>query len=248
MRIVLCDDQVGHLKRMRSLTDEYFTIRQLPEGVEVKEFPSSQELLGEIGNGMPFDIAILDVCMPETSGLEIARKIRIANEKCQIIFISSSREYAVDAFTLNAVHYLVKPYSQDEFRVAMDRAIGQMERSEGHRIVIHLPSGAVTSVDVSQIQYIESIGYKRFVHALDGVFEETKTTLSKFFDILENLSPGLFIQPYRGYIVNLDAIRTVNPDKIIMSDGFEIIIKRGDFRKIRDVYFSWAFGKKGGDL
>ena len=64
---------------------------------------------------------------------------------------------------------------------------------------------------------------------------------SMMFAELEELTPGQFIQPYRGYIVNLDAIRTISSDKIIMQNGDFILIKRGDFRHLKDLFFKWSF-------
>ena len=61
---------------------------------------------------------------------------------------------------------------------------------------------------------------------------------------LEKMRPGLFIQPYRGYIVNMESIKTIEPRRMLLKSGDTILIKRGDFRKIRDTYFSWSFSEK----
>ena len=71
---------------------------------------------------------------------------------------------------------------------------------------------------------------------------EVKDTLSRMQEELDSISPGQFIQPYRGYIVNLDAVRTVASDRIFLNNGEFILIKRGDFRRIRSLLFAWSFG------
>ena len=110
------------------------------------------------------------------------------------------------------------------------------------RLLVNVGNGAVQSVSIDKILYIESQGYRRVVHALDGSYEEIKNTLSHMQEELEAISPGQFIQPYRGYIVNLDAVRTVASDRIFLNNGEFILIKRGDFRRIRSLLFAWSFG------
>ena len=60
-----------------------------------------------------------------------------------------------------------------------------------------------------------------------------------------NLSPGQFIQPYRGYIVNQNVIRTITPEHLVLHNGDSILIKRGDFRRLREIFFSWSFRNGG---
>lgn len=140
------------------------------------------------------------------------------------------------------MHYVLKPFSDSEFFEAMDRALVRNEKEK--KLLLSLGNGIVESVDISTISYIESVAYRREVHTDTAVYEETRQTLHSLHERLEELSPGQFIQPYRGYIVNQDAIRTIMPDKIILHDGTAIIIKRGDFRRIRENFFSWTFNKK----
>ena len=110
--------------------------------------------------------------------------------------------------------------------------------------MLQLANGIAHAVDIDDILYIESIAYRRAVHTGTAVYEETRKTLSKLMEELDGLSPGQFIQPYRGYIVNLDAVRTVATDRIVMQNGDSVLIKRGDFRRLRDVFFSWSFRRK----
>ena len=148
----------------------------------------------------------------------------------------------MDAFCLNAVHYVLKPFSDSDFIEAMDRAFAK--RADERKLLLSLVNGIVESVDINSIIYIESVAYRREVHTDTAVYEETRQTLHSLHERLEELSPGQFIQPYRGYIVNQDAIRTIMPDRIILHDGTAVIIKRGDFRRIRENFFSWTFNKK----
>ena len=163
------------------------------------------------------------------------------NPESKIIFISSSRDYAVDAFALGAVHYITKPVGRRAFEEAMNRAMESLKQKEGGKLMINMRNSMVQSVECSKIIYIESIGYTRIVHTAAGNYEEVKHTLSALYEELEKICHGQFIMPYRGYIVNLDSIRTITPGKITLCDGSTVLIKRGDYRRIRDIFFSWVF-------
>lgn len=243
LHIAICDDQVSQLSMIHRSVEKYFSSHHSIY-YEISDFSDSLKLLEKIQHEGAFDIIILDVMMPKALGTEIAGEIRKRSEKSEIIFISSSRDYALDAFSYNAVHYILKPFSDDDLAEALDRAMKNFTEKSIKKILLHLENGVVQSVDVEDISYIESVNYRRIVHVNGTTYEETKTTLAKFAEELELLSPGSFFQPYRGYIVNLAEIRTITPNCLVLRDGTSIMIKRGDFRKIRDLYFQWSFREK----
>ncbi len=245
--IAICDDQSMYLEKIEKAISEYFI--NFPEyQVRVSGFCNSSVFLDELEKTGGWDIVILDICMPGISGTEIAREIRRRHDRTEIIFISVSSDYALAAFALKAVHYVLKPFSSAEFHEALSRALLPFSDRKPRRILLHLASGSIQSIDASSILYIESIAYRRVVHTSKGVFEETRRTLSSFLEELGDLFPGQFIQPYRGYIVNLEAIRTISPDHITLQSGDSVPIKRGDFRKLRESYFKWSFRDEGADV
>lgn len=241
VRVAICDDQQEYLAGVHDAVSSYFSRR--PEfSVRISDFSSPTRFLEELGRSSGWDIVVLDICLPRILGTDIAKEIRRRHDRTEIIFISVSRDYAIEAFSLNAVHYVVKPFTDAQLEEAMDRAMESFGEKSMRRLLVNVGNGAVQSVSIDKILYIESQGYRRVVHALDGSYEEIKNTLSHMQEELEAISPGQFIQPYRGYIVNLDAVRTVASDRIFLNNGEFILIKRGDFRRIRSLLFAWSFG------
>lgn len=239
MRIAICDDDRKELDSIRQSLDNYFCHSSIR--VSVHEFNDPRLFLRSIEQGIPWDIVLLDICMPGVLGTDIAKRIRERHDKTEIIFLTVSRDYAVEAFSLKAAHYLLKPFTEAEFNEAFDRAITPFLKKEIKPLLLQLENGVVQKVDFKDIIYIESVGYRRVVHTLAASYEETKKTLSRLFDELEEIAPGQFIMPYRGYVINLDAVRTITSNHVKMQNGDEILIKRGDFRRLRDVFFSWSF-------
>ena len=182
--------------------------------------------------------------MPGMLGTDLARSMVSRLPDVRIVFMSVSRDYAVDAFEMGAVHYVTKPVSQKTLFEALDRALAPSAAKTPARLLVHMRNAVVQSIECDDIIYIESIGYTRVVHTWGGVYEEMRKTLSSLLEELDGLCPGRFFSPYRGYIVNLDHIATITPAHIEMRDGSRILIKRGDFRRIRDIFFAWTFSRK----
>ena len=240
LRIAICDDQDESLRLIDRALDNYLADSQ-GSVADVSRYENPDAFLSDLHLSGGWDIVILDVCMPGMNGMDLAREIRSRHDRTEIIFISFSSDYAVEAFAFNAVHYVLKPFEYKDFKEAMDRAVGQILEKGSLPVMLQLENGIMQIVDADDILYIESVGYRRIVHTRSAVYEETKKSLSKMIAELEELTPGQFIQPYRGYIVNLDAIRTISSDKIIMQNGDFILIKRGDFRHLKDLFFKWSF-------
>ena len=238
--IAVCDDTHQHLESLCAQVEGYFSSHGSPEH-EILSYSSPDALIQDLENGRRCDIAILDIIMPGKSGTDTARRIREIDEDARIIFASVSREYAIEAYSIGAVHYIPKPVEPEALEEALDRAISFKHPKPERRIVLYMKNAIIQSVECNDILYIESLGYRRIVHTRQGVFEETKQTLSTLLEELECLCPGQFCSPYRGYIINLNEISTITPSHIVMRDGFKVLMKRGDYRRIRDIYFAWTF-------
>lgn len=244
LSIVVCDDTLQHLTAVCEAAESYFSARSDLKH-EILRYSSPDVLIQDLENGGRCDIAILDIIMPGMIGTETARRIKELNPEARIIFASVSREYAIEAFNIGAVHYIPKPVAAPALEAALDRALSS-HLNPSKRIVLHMKNAVMQSVECSDILYIESVGYRRIVHTKHGIYEEMRKPLSALMEELDQLSPGQFCIPYRGYIINLSEVSTITPSHIMMRDGARILIKRGDYRRIRDIYFSWIFSLSAG--
>ena len=115
LRIAICDDQPTQLMLICSAAKQYFAEFQ-KYVAEVYGFQNAMEFLDSLEQTGGYDIAILDICMPGINGVRVGTEIRKRKDPTEIIFLTTSNEFAVEAFALNAVHYLVKPFTQEQFQ------------------------------------------------------------------------------------------------------------------------------------
>ncbi|MBR5315940.1 MAG: response regulator, partial [Firmicutes bacterium] len=154
-RIAICDDETIWLKQAVSLIEEYG--REKGKVLEVSTFGCAKSFLEREEGQQTFDIYLIDIYMPEMTGMELSEHLRKKGIQMPIIFLTSSVDHALDAYNVNATHYLVKPYTKERFFDAMDRAVQSIPEEPYEKVVFKV-SGIYHSIDIQQIMFSETDG------------------------------------------------------------------------------------------
>lgn len=244
MKVAICDDDINQLDVIKAAI-EHYAIEHMEQTYAIECFENPLEFLQSLGETGGYDILLLDICMPGILGTDIAKEIRKKKEKSEIVFLSTSEDYAVEAFALKAVHYLVKPFTAEQLEEALDRAMEKLKSKQIKNVNIKMRNGDVRFVDISEIMYVESFQHSQIVYLKSDENIEARQTLSQLLSIFEGLSMGQFICPYKGFIVNQKSIRGIESDKIILKNGKGIPIVKRNFAAIKQQYFSFMFTREG---
>ena len=239
MKIAFCDDELSVLNDLRILLDQYRVERN--QDISYTAFQSPLTLLSEIEHGARYDILFLDVMMPGETGLDAAAEIRAYDTNVQIIFLSSSAEFAVSSYTVNAFFYQLKPIWKDSFFRLMDSAIVACEQERSHSLILRCKSG-ITRIELRQLEYCEVIHRTLFIHLTTGKVLESIGSLDELVRQLEDYP--CFIRPHRSFLINMDCVQTISSHAITMSCLTQIPIPRGKYNDIRDTYLEYAFQNK----
>lgn len=244
MRIGICDDMTEELNNIKNLTEIYANNHN-QHIFNIATFSNSFEFLENYEKCGGYDILLLDICMPGILEVDVAREIRSKKDKCEIIFLTSCADYAVDAFALKATHYLVKPFKSQDFYDALDRAMEKIQQNQVKNLVVKIENGNACSVNIDEIYYCEAIGHNQQIHMMDSKIVETRSSLSELFYNLEQLSQsGQFIMPYKGFIVNQKQIKEITPSNIILKTNCAIPLVKRNFNIIKKQYFDFIFRKE----
>lgn len=239
MKIAICDDKKEQIAIIKAALEAYFHDKKF-EDFDIFSFDKAFDFL-DSREKTDYDLVMLDICMPGMLGTDVAKEIRQRKDKTEIIFLTTSDEFAVDAFQVKAAHYLLKPFNKSDFAEAMDRALQNIDKGLCKFICLKCVRGTAETVDKDSITYIESAAHKQKVVINNGKIIETAQTLTELHKNLEALSSGQFICPYKGYLVNQKAISTIENDKIILKNGKAIPIPKRNFRQIKQAYFDYMF-------
>lgn len=239
LRLCICDDSPEDVARIRTLAERF--VREHPElPLRVQDFSSPFDLLEHLEKEGGFDLYLLDILMPHLEGLELARRIRARGEAEEVAFLTSSREYALDAFEVAACGYLIKPVEWERFqRVLLDAA----HRLAGpglvsSRILIKTREG-LRKILFRDLIMVESFNHNRVCTLADGSKLMTSDTLTS---LLERLSDDpRFFSPHRAYIINLEHITALNADSALMSTGQRVPVSRASFSALKKAYMDYLF-------
>ena len=191
-------------------------------------------------------LAFLDIHMPAPTGLEVLTRVR---HLPRVVFTTAHPEFAVQAFEVNAVDYLLKPYDFERFSAAVDKALkasrggeldrlvsllGEVRRPETPRQLFLKASGRIVAVAVDQVTWLQAEGDYTRVHTRGG-----SHFVSEGLGGMEaRLDPGRFMRVHRSAIVALEALRDLTSDGdggylARLDDGTEVRVSRTCASKLR---------------
>lgn len=245
-KIAVCDDDQ---KDLLAFSDHIRrSCREREIDVDLECFFSAQELLDRIAE---FDIIFMDIYLRDANGLEMIQQVRRKIPDVPVVFITSSRDFAIDAFRVNALHYLVKPLSRTDLETALERCFAMLQAADLHSRaetalsrtltvkIIKNPIPAV--IRMQDIQYIEVFRKVSVLHTKRSEFE-TYASLNSIYEQLDDS----FLRVQRSFIINMDAIEALTGEYIMLDGGAQIPVSRKNRAAIKQQYQDFLFHKARG--
>jgi two-component system LytT family response regulator len=232
LRVLIVDDESLARRKLRLFLSEV-------EGVsEVAECASGMEALAFIRREHP-DLLFLDVRMPGIDGFDVLRQIR-GDHVPDVVFVTAHDKYAVQAFEVEALDFLLKPFDRERFGIALDRAwrriaaataksgMGVREIAAGQgdprRIVVR-SGGRILPLLVEKIEWIESADNYVRLHTAQQTYEVRETLAS----LQRRLDPRQFLRIHRCALVNVDALIDILP---LLHGEYEARLKSGQSLRV----------------
>ncbi len=234
LEIVICDDDNSVLEQARQLIDNWADSISVP--VTVKTTDNGDMLLSYCSRSNP-DVIILDIMMPFLNGMDAAKEIREHNSISKIIFLTSSPEFAIESYDVDAFGYLLKPVDKDKLFRLLDKCMSEISKP-ADSITIHSASG-YQNIYLHNIEYLEAQNKKVLICLYNGSKIEAFGTLS-YYEKLLPVEKGFF-KCHRSYIVYMPAVDHFSNTEIITKSGMKISISRGLGKNFQDTYFSYMF-------
>ena len=237
LKIAICDDEPKDLKTLRAQLLE--AAQELGLECCCDLFSSAAEFLAGAEDGQKvYDIALLDIYMEPISGLEAAKRLHCASPLTGLVFVTSSRLHAVEAFDLDALHYLVKPTDSGQLKNMLERYLKKSRRKKSLEIRIGRDP---VRLELDSIQYLESARNGTDIHTAGGMLHTSIPTGT----LAQNLGND-FLKIQRGFIVNMHFIDRIASDSCVLKNDLTILLSRKDRKAIRTAYREFIFNVTGG--
>lgn len=227
MNIAICEDEQVIIDELKILLSEFFSEKRID--ITVSAFLTADEFLSSKES---FDLVLLDYCLPDKTGMDVARSIRTMNRKTSIVFITAYSEYVFESFEVDTFRYLLKPIDREEFRKMLSDFINSFERFS--RIEIPLENKTVFA-NLSEIMYIESSGRYSTVRLVDTTYISTKPISAFQADI----NSFRFFRTHRTFLVNMKYIAAAEGNTIILTNGERAVISRRNLSTFNKCYMNF---------
>lgn len=236
INIAICDDNVEECKFIRDLLTLYANRFQQYE-IDIYEFSAPLELLTYISKQGGFDILLLDIYMPGILGTEVARDLRKLGDDCEIIFITTSRDHAIEAFEVNASQYLLKPYTEEKLFLVLDKVLKKISISQKNIITLKTSEG-ITRIDPKNVVFTET-GRNNYqiIHTIQGETLEVRMTSKNMFELFcKNKS---FVRCGASISLNLKYVRKISKDSIIFDTGMKLLYPYRVHKELKEAFLNF---------
>lgn len=244
VKVVIADDEKVMAEELQSLLLEIY-----PDLIIVGMAHDGETALGLVKVGKP-DIVFLDIQMPGMSGLEVAEKLAVMEEPPAVVFATAYDEYALTAFSVNAMDYILKPYDETDMARVMDKFERMIAKfSVKPRTGSQKPAGGERKFSLEKGDRLEIIGSDKielvyakdrlvYIKTLDGEVYRTKLTLQEFET---KLPPARFFRCHRNYIVNVNQIKEI---ATWFNKGHILILQKSGSGKAAEIPVGRAYASR----
>lgn len=218
-RFAVCDDNQEDMEYIEKLIRVWN--QSAGYQIRIERFPSGEAFLFAYEDDPGFDVLFLDIEMKEISGIDLAQKLRELGSGIQIVFVTGYMEYIAQGYDVEALHYLLKPVTEEKLCGVLNRAMERLKNRE-RELTLATPEGIVR-IPLAEIRYLEVMGNYVTIHGRESC--SVKRTLSQ----LEELLDERFYRIHRSYIVNLQLVKKCTRTEVILKDDTALPLSRRNY-------------------
>lgn len=218
-RFAVCDDNQEDMEYIEKLIRVWN--QSAGYQIRIERFPSGEVFLFAYEDDPGFDVLFLDIEMKEISGIDLAQKLRELGSGIQIVFVTGYMEYIAQGYDVEALHYLLKPVTEEKLFGVLDRAMERLKNRE-RELTLTLPEG-IARIPLAEIRYLEVMGNYVTIYGRESY--SVKRTLSQ----LEELLDERFYRIHRSYIVNMQLVKKCTRTEVILKDDTVLPLSRRNY-------------------
>lgn len=212
VKIAVLDDEAIFLARISEKVESIY--RESHVKAEVDGYSNGKVLLDEVKDGKRYDIYVLDVEVPDLSGVELGRRLREISDVCFIVFITAYPQYAIEGYDSRAYKYILK----DEWENKLEETLKKIQKeiddwnAPSYRITIN---DRLEKIPVKHIYYAKKDGKNVEFYTRDGKSSIRKTLAQVYAE----LPDGDFIYVDQSYVVNMEHVMKLKNREVYMVNG-----------------------------
>ena len=231
MNILICDDKIDDALELKAMISEVYS------DANIVISSTASDALSYIGQGRMPNVCFLDIIMPGMDGLSIAEEMRKNGYNGHIVFLTVSRDFAIQSYKVKAFSYLLKPTDKAEVLKVLQQLREEYRAANAQGIPIKTKkiTGFVLFKDLSHVEVSSHRVYFRLINGEEIVVN------SAFSEIAPKLlEDSRFVQCHGSFVINMDEIKTISGAVIVMRSGAKIPVSKRFFH-VKDKMIKWMF-------
>lgn len=218
IQVVIVEDTPSEAQQLQAHLHQYEQENHMT--FAITHFENAQEFLD--ANTNP-DLIFMDIDLPGMNGMKAAALLREHHKQTPLIFITNLAQFAVKGYEVDAIDFMVKPVSYDNFSIRMKRAMRVLGRSENQSITVISEDG-MRVIALQNLVYIDIRKHDVHYHLIDGTVLKHRGTIKA---VLAELDHPNFIKISASCIINMGQVRRIQSDGVIMNTGETLWFSRG---------------------
>jgi DNA-binding LytR/AlgR family response regulator len=199
----------------------------------VDQYTEGKKLIEAVESGKNYDLLLLDIYLKSESGIEVAKELQRMIPEAPVVFITISQEHAVEAYSMGALHYIVKPIRQEDM-VEIFRRLNH--RSEPRHVLAIQVDRSLNVLFQDEIIRVESHGHSTTITCTGGTAYSIWKTYREIVELLDDT----FISIKKGVTLNMRYISRMTNRDCTTRDGRTYLLRRDQAKEFRERYFSFV--------
>lgn len=232
MKIAIVDDLPDERSLLKGRLAKQLRYHNVP--ADFFEYASGEEFL-EALNTRHFTVVFLDIYMNGKNGIETARELRKLDPSCLLVFTTASADHALEGFQVRAMHYLVKPYTEETITALINELLSRIPKPDRHMEI--KVDGSSLCLHYQSIVYAEHFAHLIYIHT---TAQRTLTTRMPFKTFIAPLidDPRFFVCG-RGSIVNLEHAIDFEEAAFRMDEGSHVFVSQDLLKSARQAFMEY---------
>ena len=237
LRIAICDDEAQYVQQIKNFLQE--CLHGHPElSGQIDSFSLGRELLYQAEESGGFDLYLLDIIMPGLNGIQTGRQLRQLGDGGEIIYLTTSPDYAVDSYSVRAFFYLLKPLEKGRLFEVLDAAVKKLDDRRSKAVLIATKDGPRRLL-LDQILYVERVGRGLRYFCSGGAVDSLSLRVPFHAAVEPLLADPRFCQCGSSFAFNLQHVAGVSGQEVLLDSGGAVAIPRASVAPFKHAWGSF---------
>lgn len=234
-RIAICDDDKNFTAEFHHNMKKILASKNIT--AQIEEFHNTAGFLEKMEKGNTFDLIFLDILLENENGYSFAKKLRRKNSSIDIIFITTTEDYAIAGYDVSPLLYMIKPVMEPKLAYAFELFL---KKRLPNRIVLDL-SGEILTLNLADLLYCEVYGHRTTLHLTSGEKKEIRYSLNR---LEQQLPSTLFARSHQSYLVNMEHIDSIVRYRLTLNTGLALPVSQSRYLGLQNSFLLYASRQK----